>query len=164
MLCQYTCHWQQHDGLLNYCIQLYVPAARGAHTEILCRYYDDPMAGHFEAKRTREFVVRKYNWPGMARTVKAHSWACSTCQCMHPVQHRPHGMMEPLPQRHSQSMDILVDFIVGLPVCHWKRHTKPYNVIFAIVNQYTKQAPYFPCNNTLDAVGLAEILTRKLVL
>jgi hypothetical protein len=61
-------------------------------------------------------------------------------------------------------MDILVDFIVGLPVCHWKRHTKPYNVIFAIVNQYTKQAPYFPCNNTLDAVGLAEILTRKLVL
>ncbi len=57
-----------------------------------------------------------------------------------------------------------MDFIVGLPVSCLKHYMKPHNAILVIVNWYTKQAHYFPCHNTLDAVELAKILTRKLVL
>jgi hypothetical protein len=57
-----------------------------------------------------------------------------------------------------------VDFIVGTPVSHRKCHPKPHNALLVVVDQYTKLVCYFPCHNTLVAVGLTEILTRKLVL
>jgi hypothetical protein len=72
--------------------------------------------------------------------------------------------MELLPQPRGLWTDISVGFIVGLPVSCRKRYAKPYNAILVVVDWYTKQARYFPCHDTLDAVGLAEILTRKLVL
>jgi hypothetical protein len=52
-------------------MQLYVLAAGGARTEVLCPHHDDLIAGHFGGKRTLEIVARKYYWPGMAREVKA---------------------------------------------------------------------------------------------
>jgi hypothetical protein len=98
LLRQYQSHWKQHDGLLYYRMQLYVPAAGGARTEVLRRHHEYPITGHFGAKRTLELVARKYYWPGMSRKVKAYTQACSTCQHVRPVRHRPHGSMEPLPQ------------------------------------------------------------------
>ncbi len=164
LLCQYQSHWKQHDGLLYYRMQLYVPAAGGARTEVLRCHHNDPIAGHFGAKRTLELVARKYYWPSMSRKVKAYTRACLTCQRVHPVRHRPHGSMEPLPQPRGPWTDISMDFIVGLPESCRKRHAKPYNAILVVVDRYTKQARYFPCHDSLDAIGLAEILARKLVL
>jgi hypothetical protein len=72
--------------------------------------------------------------------------------------------MEPLSQLLGPWTDISVDFIIGLPVGRRKCHVKSHNAILIVVNQYVKQGRYFPYHNTLDVVGLAEILTRKLVL
>jgi hypothetical protein len=72
--------------------------------------------------------------------------------------------MESLPQLRGSWTDISVDFIVGLPVSHQKRHAKPRNAILVVVDWYTKQARYFLCHDTLDIVGLAEIITKKLML
>ncbi len=82
LLHQYQTHWQQHDSLIFYPIQLYVLAAGGARTEVLCHHYDDPIAGHFGEKSTLEYTARKYYWPGMAHEVKIYTWACLTCQCV----------------------------------------------------------------------------------
>jgi hypothetical protein len=101
LLRQYQNHRQQHNSFLYYQPQLYVPATGGGRTEVLWRNHDDPIAGHFGAKRTLELVSRKYYWPGMLRKVKAYTRACSTCQRIRPVQHRPHGSMELLPQARS---------------------------------------------------------------
>jgi hypothetical protein len=59
LLHQYQSHWKQHDGLLYYQMQLYIPAAGGARTEVLRRHHDDPITGHLGAKRTLELVARK---------------------------------------------------------------------------------------------------------
>ncbi len=132
--------------------------------EVLCRHHDDPIAGHFSAKHTLELVARKCYWPGMSREVKAYTRACLTCQRIRPARHRPHGSMEPLPQPRGPWTDIPMDFIVGLPESYRKCHTKPNNAILVVINRYTKQARYVPCHDLLDAIGLAEILARKLVL
>jgi hypothetical protein len=161
---QYQSHCQQYDGLLYYQMQLYIPAGGGARMEVLCCHYDNPIVEHFGVKRTLELVARKHYWPGMARKVKSYTWACSTCQRMRPVWHRLHGSIELLPKPHSPWIDISVDFIVSLPVSHQKCHRTPHDAILVVVDQYTKQVRYFLCHNTLDAVGLAKILTRKLVL
>ncbi len=145
-------------------MQLYVPAAGGGHTEVLRRHHNDPITEHFSAKRTLEFVSRKYYWPGMLHEMKAFTRACSTCQRICPMPHRPHESMEPLPQLHGPWTDITMDFIVGLPESYRKHHAKLYKAILDVMDRYTKLARYFPCHNLLDAIGLAEILTRKLVL
>jgi hypothetical protein len=72
--------------------------------------------------------------------------------------------MEPLPQPPGPWTDISVNFIVCLPVSCLNCHAKPHNAILVCVSWYTKQARYFPGHNTLDTVGLAEILTERLVL
>ncbi len=72
--------------------------------------------------------------------------------------------MEPLPQLCGPWTDILVDFIIGLPVSCRKRHAKPHNAILVVISRYTKQVCYFLCHKMLDAVGPVEILTKKLVI
>jgi hypothetical protein len=72
--------------------------------------------------------------------------------------------MELLPQPQGPSADISVNFIVGLLESYWKCNTNPCNPILIVVNQYTKQAHYFPCNDSLDVISLAEILTKKFIL
>jgi hypothetical protein len=73
-----------------------------------------------------------------------------------------------------------MDFIVGLPESSRKAREKgqenergkecgkgrgrSYNAILVVVDRYTKAARYFKCRDTLGAVGLAEIIARKLVL
>jgi hypothetical protein len=125
-------------------MQLYVPAARGEHIEVFCYHYKDPIPEHLGAKCTLELVARKYYWPRIAGKVKAYSWSCSTSQCMRPVQHRPQRSIVLLPQLCGPWTDISVDFVVGLPVGHRKRHAKPNNAILVIVDQYIKQARNLP--------------------
>jgi hypothetical protein len=59
LLRQYQSHWQQHDGLFYYQMQLYVCAAGGVSREVLRRHHEDRIAGHFDVKCTLESVVRK---------------------------------------------------------------------------------------------------------
>ncbi len=85
LLRHYQSHWSEQEGLLYYRTLLYVPADGGARREVLRRHHDDPIAGHFGARRTLDLVARKYYWPGMLRDVKAYTKACSTCQRVRPV-------------------------------------------------------------------------------
>jgi hypothetical protein len=57
-----------------------------------------------------------------------------------------------------------MDFVIGLLDSCQKRHANLYNAILVVVNWYTKQVRYFPCHDLLDAIGLADIIARKLVL
>jgi hypothetical protein len=128
-------------------MQLYVPAARGARTEVLRHHYDDLLVDGSGAERTLELVDKKYNWPDIVRKVKAYTQACSTCQGLHSAQLGLHGSIEPLPHLHSPLTDISVDFIISLPVSCQKCYAKSYNAILVIISQYTKQAYYFPCHD-----------------
>jgi hypothetical protein len=176
LLRHYQMHWRQHDGLLYHRTALYVPGAGGARTEVLCRHHDDPLARHFGSRRTLDLVARKYYWPGMSHDVKAYCKACLTCQRVRPVRHRLHGSLELLPQLRGPWTDISMDFVVGLPESSRKAREKgqksergkgrgrSYNAILVVVDRYTKAARYFKCRDTLDEVGLAEIIAWKLVL
>jgi hypothetical protein len=98
----------------------------GARREVLRRHHNDLITGHFGARRTLELVARKYYWPSMLRDIKAYTKACSTCKRIRPVQHCPHGTMEPLPQPRGPWTDISMDFIIGLPESCRRPRGGPY--------------------------------------
>ncbi len=60
LLQHYQSHWSEQEWLLNYRTLLYVPAKGGARQEVQRWHHDNPIAGHFGARRTLELVTRKY--------------------------------------------------------------------------------------------------------
>ena len=50
--------WQDIDGVLHYQGLPYVPEI--IRTELISRHHDDPLAGHFGIKKTRELIAQKY--------------------------------------------------------------------------------------------------------
>ena len=51
-------NWEDSDRILHHQGLLYVPEI--IRTELISRHYDNPLAGHFSIKKTRELVTRKY--------------------------------------------------------------------------------------------------------
>lgn len=49
------------NGLLRHHGRIYVPEALRA--TIIEQHHDDPLAGHFGARKTLELISRKYYWP-----------------------------------------------------------------------------------------------------
>jgi len=54
-----------------------------------------------------------------------------------------------------------MDFIIGLPPS--RRGDKVYNVIYIIVNHYTKIALYLPIVKTITITKLADLFLNKVV-
>ena len=54
-----------------------------------------------------------------------------------------------------------MDFIIGLPPS--RRGNKVYNIIYIIVDRYTKIALYLPIVKTITATKLADLFLNKVV-
>ena len=50
--------WEDINGVLHHQSLPYVPEI--IRTELISRHHDDPLAGHFDIKKIRELVARKY--------------------------------------------------------------------------------------------------------
>ena len=53
--------WDNINKVLHYQGLSYIPEI--IRTEIISRYHNDPLAGHFSIKKTRELVSQKYYRP-----------------------------------------------------------------------------------------------------
>ena len=59
--------------------------------------HDNPLAGHFGARRTLEKLQRRYTWKGMRKDVEAYCKDCLICKRSTPIRHKPYGLLAPLP-------------------------------------------------------------------
>ena len=55
-----------------------------------------------------------------------------------------------------------MDFIIGLPPS--RQGDKVYNIIYIIVNRYTKMALYLPTVKTISVTELVDLFLNKIVL
>ncbi|MGL5827975.1 MAG: DDE-type integrase/transposase/recombinase, partial [Angustibacter sp.] len=154
--------WHEQDGLLYHEQQLYIPPGGGARNEVLQRHHDDPLAGHFAAKKTLDLIRRKYYWPGMAKTIRDYVGGCAECHRIKAPRHKPHGELQSLPLPSGPYTDITMDFITDLPPS--TKGGKVYDSILVVVDRYTKMARYIPVRKTLDAPGLAQVIVSKHIL
>ncbi len=133
----------------------YVPEV--IRTELISKYYDDPLAGHFGIGKTRELIARKYYWSFLRTDVEAYVKACDVCLASKAVRHKPYGDLQSLPVLTHWWKDLSIDFVTSLPVStNWKGET--YDSILVIVDRLTKMVNYKPVKVTIDAPGLAEVI------
>jgi hypothetical protein len=76
-------------------------------------------------------------------------------------RHARNGHLYPLPIPDRLWKFITIDFITDLPLSEVNRKT--YDSILVVVDQYTKIAYYFPCNKTITAAELADIVWDRII-
>lgn len=143
-------------GLLMKDKRLWVPQQRSLIMELIQTYHDSPVAGHWGITKTLELLQRHFRWFKMKEDVKEYVMTCPVCQGLTVPNHKPYGVLQPLPIPDRPFREISMDWITGLP--HSRRDTVEYNSILTIVDRLTKIAIFVPVQDTMRAPELAELL------
>jgi transposase InsO family protein len=149
------------DGLLQHRNRAYVPSLTPLRREILRRYHDDPMAGHFGREKTLELIRRNYSWPKMNSAVDEYIDGCDVCQRVRARRHKPYGKLSSLPMPDGPWQELTWDFITDLPPS--KLGASVYDAVLVVVDRFTKMVMYIPTTKTITAPELADIFFKKIV-
>jgi hypothetical protein len=126
--------------------------------QIIHDHHDLPAYGHPGISRTTQLVTRYYWWPQIARDVHDYVKGCAECQ-RHKVntQTRKAPLNPITPELDALPFQtIAMDFIVKLP------RSEGYDSILTITDHdCSKAAIFIPCNETIDADGVADLYLRN---
>ena len=110
--------WSEHDELLCFRDQIYVPNDPELRRRITSQHHDTRLAGHLGRWKTLELVSHNYWWPQMSRYIGQYVKTCDPCLWTKIQCRCPTGELHPLPTPESRWDVISVDFIVDLPDSH----------------------------------------------
>jgi len=136
------------DGMLLLNERLYVPDHDDLQLRVLWYKHDHPLTGHYGQNKTLELIRRDYAWPGMRDFIKDYCNSCTVCGRIKPHQHKPYGLLKPLPIPKRLWDSISMDLIEQLPAS--AGHTA-----ILVVDRLSKQGIFIPTHDTLTAVQLA---------
>ena len=148
--------YYQVKGFLFYDNRLCVPCVslrelyvREAHGGGLMR--------HFGVAKTLSTLHEHFYWPKMKQDVERVCSRCVTCKQAKSKVH-PTGLYTPRPISEHPWVDISMDFVLGLP-----RTKRGRDIIFMVVDRFSKMAHFIPCHKTDDASIVADLFFREVV-
>ena len=80
--------YEEVDGVLHHQGLSFVSEA--IQTELISRYHNDSLIGHFGIDKTGELVGQKYYWPSLRRDVESYDQGCDVCLALKAVRHKPY--------------------------------------------------------------------------
>ena len=127
---------------------------------VISLFHDPKTAGHPGMTKTLWLVSQDFWWPGMKEDVSAYVQGCAKCQANKNFPGNPKPPSFPIKTEPNALPfeTITLDFITKLP------ESEGYDTILTIVDHDCSKAAFFiPCNETIDAEGVA-VLYAKTVL
>lgn len=143
------------DGLLLREGLVCVPDNQDLKRMILEECHDSPMAGHFGITKTFDLVSRTFHWPGLRTYIKDYVGGCDICQRSKSSNHKPYGLLQPLPIADRPWASISVDFITQLP------ESNGFTSICVFVDRFTKMAHFAPTTDNVDAEGTVQLFLER---
>jgi hypothetical protein len=125
--------------------------------KIIRNHHDLPAYGHPGIARTMDLVARYHWWPNLATEVQNYVKGCAECQ-RHKIntQARKAPLSPITPVEEALPFQtIALDFIIKLPV------SNGYDSILTVTDHdCSKAAIFIPCNEIINAEGVAEPYLR----
>ncbi|CAI4051372.1 uncharacterized protein SKDI_15G2110 [Saccharomyces kudriavzevii IFO 1802] len=125
-------------------------------SSILRTFHDSQLFGdHFGINTTLLKIESRCFWPHLSASVKEYVSTCVNCQLM--KQHRPHnrGLLHSSPIAEGHWNKITLDFLTGIPESFSKK-----NMILVVVDRFSKRAHFIPCQKTIGAPNVIDVLFR----
>jgi hypothetical protein len=147
--------WSEHDGLLCFWDQIYVPNDPELRRRIKSQHHDTQVAGHPGHWKTLELISRNYWWPQMSRYIDQYVKRCDPCLRTKIQRRRPIGELHPLPTLENHWDVISVEFIVELLDSHG------YDAVMNVVDSVGKRAHFIPTNITITTLRAARLFLHN---
>src|SRR5487761_1662692 len=135
-------------------IALAVPPIEPLQRGLVELNHDTPTAVHPGINKMHRSMLKQYWWPHCREFVPQSVKGCAVCQANKPITHRNNPPLNPItPQGEPLPFQtIAVDFIVKLPL------SGGYDAIMTVADHdCTKAVILVPCNETIDAEGVAKL-------
>jgi hypothetical protein len=113
------------------------------------------LMGHFGVKKIEDVLAAHFFWPKMSCDVEHHVLRCTTCNKAK-SRLNPHGLYMPLPVSSVLWEDVSMNFICGLP-----RTKRVRDIIFVVVNHFSKMAHFIPCHKSDNASHVADLFSLR---
>ena len=113
--------------------------------------------GHFGRYKAFTTLSKNYFWPKMFRDVSRFTNRCSTCRKAK-SKAQSHGLYMPLPIPYQLWEDISTNFVLALP-----RTRNGNDLVFVVVDRFSKMAHFIPCNKIDDASHVANLFCREIL-
>ncbi|GKA90834.1 putative nucleotidyltransferase, ribonuclease H [Tanacetum coccineum] len=110
--------------------------------------------GHVGRDRTLQLMHASHFWPTTRKEVDRYVKRCRICQVSKGTATNA-GLYMPLPVPLQPSVDISIDFVLGLP-----RTQRGNDSIFVVVDRFSKMVHFIPYKKTTYAVNVAQLFFR----
>ena len=125
--------------------------------KLISRYYNNPLTGHFDIKKTCKLLAHKFYWQTFHHDIKAYVKCCDVCLASNAIWHKPYSNLQSLPVPTHRWKDFSINFVTRFRIStNWKGES--YNSIWVIIDSLTKIVHYEPIEITIDTPGLAKII------
>ena len=145
------------EQILFYQSLFYIPKV--ICSELINRYQNNPLVGHFSIKKTQELIAEKYYWLMLWQDVKAYVQGCNVCLASKAVCHKAYGNLWLLLVPTYWWKDLLMDFVTSLLIsANWKDDSN--NSILIIVRKMIYNEPV---KLMIDAPNLAKVIINVII-
>ena len=145
--------WNFKEGILYFKEKIYLAADSVLIPIIFEEMHSSTHEGYHKTLQRLKYV---FYWQGMQKHILEHIKRCETCQRQKGDNHKPAGLLQPLPIPTQVWTAISMDFVVGLPM------SKGKSVIFVIVDRLSKLAHFIPISHPYTASSIAQIIFENI--
>ena len=138
--------WFLQHNLLYYFHVIYVSDEAVMKAKMLCLHHDDFLTKHFEIKKIRSLLQRKFYWFRMLKDIKEYIQNCDVCQRVKALRHRLYDKTTSLLISARFWKKISMNFIIEFLFNRYENDI--YNVILVVVDRYSKMALYILAKST----------------
>ncbi|GKB98047.1 ty3-gypsy retrotransposon protein [Tanacetum coccineum] len=144
------------DGLVFIAGKLFIPPIAKIREQLLNEFHSSFIGGHAGINATIKRLSSSFTWLGLKKDVTQFVNSCTVCQTIKHPNHKPYGLLQPLPTPSQPWHDISMDFITQLPP------SKGKSCIWVIVDRLSKYAHFISLPPNYTAVTLASLFMHEI--